>query len=615
VRAGTSPCPIRSRARTLLASAALAAVGCLCAAVPALAAGDSPLVEKKVRAHGRTLTLKTHIDTHPELDRAGRELTAARARQLLAGSDQPGTAAFYAPALGADYLSDTWCGTERDTDDVTDAVHPIAPLIKVVYAYPSDQASRFNTYKNVMQAQVKSISNLVAASSGQAKSLRFDLGTSCGSAYVDIQSVQLSNDLAYYQAHDINTRFDAILADVHAAVPATSQRRNYLIYADYMGGGGFPAAGQGELWDDDSPGAGNFANNGELNAVAYGSGAAYFSSSNQATGNIVPLHEITHMLGGVQDSAPHSTLAGHCFDEYDVECYADGGTHGQPGDMTYTCGSSSNQLYDCGGDDYFNPNPAGGSYLATKWNTYNNVFLCALATCGTGAAADTTPPDTAITSGPPPFTNVTDATFSFSSSEPGSTFQCQIDIYAWFTCVPPWWYPGFTYGAHTFRVRAVDPASNVDPSPASATWTVAAPTSPGPTTATTASNPTGLLTASGLARALRLPAAGSTVRVIYRGRKAFVPLGRATCSPVCWASATLNAVRVPRSLRMGRTVSFGRRVVHLSAGGSVAFEVTVTPAGRKLLKRRRTVNASVTIAGRDRLGLLVSLQRKLVLRR
>jgi hypothetical protein len=606
----------------VLALVTAAVAACLCTAAPALAAGDSPLVEKTVRAHGRSLALETHIDTHPELDRAGRTLTAAKARQALSLSDQPGTAAFSVPAVGADYLSDTWCGTERTTDDVADAVNPSAPVIKVIYAYPSDQPDRFATYKNVMQAQVKSISNLVASTSAQAKSLRFDLGTSCGSTYVDIQSIPLANTLAYYQAHDINTRFDAILTDVHAQVPATSQKRNYLIYADYLGGGGFPAAGQGELWDDDTPGAGNQANGGELNAVAYGNSSAYFSSGNQATGDIVPLHEITHNLGGVQDSAPHSTLAGHCYDEYDVECYADGGTHGQSGDMTYGCGSVSNQVYDCGGDDYFNAAPSGGSYLATKWNTYNNVFLCALATCGSGGGGDTTPPDTTITSGPPSSTTATNATIAFSSSEPGSTFQCQVDGLAWSACLPPVSYAGLAYGQHTFNVRAIDPASNVDASPASLTWTVAPPIPPSPpsppsppTTATTAGNPTGLLTASGLARALRLPGAGTKVRLTWRGRKAFVTIGRATCSPVCWGSASLFALGVPRSLHMGSTVSLGRRVFSLSAGRSTTVEIAVSTAGARLLKRKRTVNVSLTVAGRDRLGPLVTLQRKLVLKR
>ena len=42
------------------------------------------------------------------------------------------------------------------------------------------------------------------------------------------------------------------------------------------------------------------------------------------------------------------------------------------------------QNYDCGRDDYFNPAPAAGSYLATHWNTYDSAFL---APCGEIAPA------------------------------------------------------------------------------------------------------------------------------------------------------------------------------------------------------------------------------------
>jgi hypothetical protein len=33
------------------------------------------------------------------------------------------------------------------------------------------------------------------------------------------------------------------------------------------------------------------------------------------------------------------------------------------------------EAYDCSGNDYFNPSPAPGSYLATHWNVYDSAFL------------------------------------------------------------------------------------------------------------------------------------------------------------------------------------------------------------------------------------------------
>jgi hypothetical protein len=78
---------------------------------------------------------------------------------------------------------------------------------------------------------------------------------------------------------------------------------------------------------------------------------------------------------------------------------------------------------------------------------------------------DTTPPTVAIDSGPGGLTNDPTPTFAFHASEPGSTFECSIDAGA----------PDFgpcsdvgshtpasplDEGAHTFRVRATDPATN-----------------------------------------------------------------------------------------------------------------------------------------------------------
>jgi hypothetical protein len=90
--------------------------------------------------------------------------------------------------------------------------------------------------------------------------------------------------------------------------------------------------------------------------------------------------------------APHATTAGHCTDGYDVMCYSDGGTQSTPYSTTacpQIAGSAGLvQTYDCGGDDYFNPSPAPGSYLATHWNLYDNVFESSCATIGFACGAD-----------------------------------------------------------------------------------------------------------------------------------------------------------------------------------------------------------------------------------
>src|SRR5207302_10206833 len=87
-------------------------------------------------------------------------------------------------------------------------------------------------------------------------------------------------------------------------------------------------------------------------------------------------------------------------------------------------------------------------------------------------AVDTTPPDTTLTASPSGVTASTSATFSFTSSVPGSTFQCSLDGASATACTSPQTYTGLANGAHTFSVKAIDPAGNVDPTPAAASWTV-----------------------------------------------------------------------------------------------------------------------------------------------
>ncbi len=95
-------------------------------------------------------------------------------------------------------------------------------------------------------------------------------------------------------------------------------------------------------------------------------------------------------------------------------------------------------------------------------------------------ASDSTPPNTEIGSGPSGNTTATNTSFSFSSSEPGSTFACQLDGSAWAPCSSPKYYTGLSAGSHQFSVRASDAAGNTDPSPAVRAWTIRKATTPPP---------------------------------------------------------------------------------------------------------------------------------------
>jgi hypothetical protein len=90
------------------------------------------------------------------------------------------------------------------------------------------------------------------------------------------------------------------------------------------------------------------------------------------------------------------------------------------------------------------------------------------------ATDDVTPPQTTITGGPTGTTSVSDVSFEFTSNEP-ATFECELDSGGFSDCSSPQGYTGLAEGPHTFAVRATDDAGNVDPSPATADFTVDLP--------------------------------------------------------------------------------------------------------------------------------------------
>jgi thrombospondin type 3 repeat protein len=126
--------------------------------------------------------------------------------------------------------------------------------------------------------------------------------------------------------------------------------------------------------------------------------------------------------------------------------------------------------------------------------------------------SDTTAPETAIDSGPSGSTTATTANFGFSASEEGSSFQCMLDSSSWSTCTSPMTYSSLAVGSHTFSVRATDLAGNVDSSPATQTWTVAATPPPDttPPNTTIGSGPSGSTTSTAASFSFTSSESGST---------------------------------------------------------------------------------------------------------
>jgi hypothetical protein len=90
---------------------------------------------------------------------------------------------------------------------------------------------------------------------------------------------------------------------------------------------------------------------------------------------------------------------------------------------------------------------------------------------------DTTGPDTTLTSGPSGPTNVSSPSFGFTSTRPGSTFECKLDgpgavTGSYAACTTPKAYVDLADGVYTFSVRAKDSLNRLDPTAATRSLTI-----------------------------------------------------------------------------------------------------------------------------------------------
>jgi Ca2+-binding RTX toxin-like protein len=92
---------------------------------------------------------------------------------------------------------------------------------------------------------------------------------------------------------------------------------------------------------------------------------------------------------------------------------------------------------------------------------------------------DATPPDTSIVDGPADGAVVNDdaPSFSWASTEDGSTFACSADGQPLASCDLAF-ATGAAAGRHSFSVTATDAAGNVDPTPATRTFTISLQAAP-----------------------------------------------------------------------------------------------------------------------------------------
>jgi hypothetical protein len=220
--------------------------------------------------------------------------------------------------------------------------------VQVLYVRGAGTASRFAEFLpsfRTWAAGVDAIYDASAQETGGSRHIRFVTTADC---QVDVREAAVP---------------DTAIGDFGATISALKKvghnrtDRKYMLFADakvYCGIGSFAG--------DDRPGATNRSNRGP----------SYGRSDSGCWTPGVAAHELGHNLGAVNDSAPNSSKAGHCLDEYDLMCYNDSG--GLKTRVVCT-DRKHDQRMDCNHDDYYNAAPSPGSYLSTHWNTADNEFL------------------------------------------------------------------------------------------------------------------------------------------------------------------------------------------------------------------------------------------------
>jgi len=244
--------------------------------------------------------------------------------------------------------------------------------VQIVYAHASDVADRAAALASSVgqwAGNVDAVFDDSAAETGGVRHVRWATDASCN---LVIQRVKLST------TGDDN--FNNTMAELQS-VGLNRTDRKYLVLVDAT-----MYCGIATMNTDDSEASTNASN--------VSTGYARVDSGCWGMSNPVEAHELMHTLGAVESSAPHSTGAGHCTDANDRMCYSD--SSGLP--MTYVCPTAHERLFDCNHDDYYSTSPAGGSYLATHWNTASSSYLEVVDPPSGSTTSTTSPSSTSTTS-------------------------------------------------------------------------------------------------------------------------------------------------------------------------------------------------------------------------
>lgn len=247
--------------------------------------------------------------------------------------------------------------------------------IRVFYGYPSDTTSRAAAFRSwVRDSVAMADANLDAQTPGSdGQHLRMYCKNGRRITVSSIALVPIGDD-GTFTFGDLTGSLRYRVANGLGDANIDTPRITYVVFVDNVSCCYGPG-GQGTIyWDDRGDPAVNLNNQ-----AVYGPRFAMVKIDGSiSSGAYIFLHEVGHTLGAVQHSAPHSSGAGHCYTSADVMCYADGGPWFVGGGlMEPICEPmpDGQRPFDCEGSDYYEVDPAPGSYLDGAWNTADSGWL------------------------------------------------------------------------------------------------------------------------------------------------------------------------------------------------------------------------------------------------
>jgi hypothetical protein len=330
---------------------------------PAASASAVPLATQPVTASDAAQP--SHVDPAPDGVRLGAGVPTSELIAATDVEDHPARFEQRQQPLWLDPTSGEVLVTPAGRPGLRGLVEHVAPScsgtgtdgnrVQVIYASQRGAVDRYDELLPTLQSYVADVDDTFALSSRESgRRVRWVTDPTC-SPVVD-HVVLPADTLAKPDMVGLKTA----LRDLGY----TSPQRKYLVLADAA-----EMCGAADVYVDDSASASN-RNNGGIAMYARVDTPCWAVGR---SGHSTPAHELMHMLGAVQPSAPNATAAGHCTDEKDAMCYADG--DGQA--MRRVCTQPDDErLFDCDRDDYFDPRPEPVSeYLRTHWNTARSSFL------------------------------------------------------------------------------------------------------------------------------------------------------------------------------------------------------------------------------------------------